>query len=174
MQESQEGGSTQPTHPARFCWHYQHGFPTMEKGARVSAPSIPCFFFPLDQPSYFSLMMLPKCRSSPGLQGVPPASSGVCQWKLHSHLHLPQCDGGWWSCGSLGKNQTHSGLRSFFLFCPRRWNTQLIFALHKDYSHFPSIAKLILAVHSPVPSGSPASFISSLPYLRICPEFSGL
>lgn len=149
-------------------------FPPWRKVPESQLPPYHVFFFSLDQPSYFSLMMLPKCRSSPGLQGVPPASSGVCQWKLHSHLHLPQCDGGWWSCGSLGKNQTHSGLRSFFLFCPRRWNTQLIFALHKDYSHFPSIAKLILAVHSPVPSGSPASFISSLPYLRICPEFSGL
>lgn len=68
------------------------------------------FFLPL--PNH-GMMMLPKCRSSPDLQGVPPAFSGVWQRKLHSHLHLLYPSAGWRSCGSLGTNQTHSGLRSF-------------------------------------------------------------
>lgn len=109
MQESQEGGSTQCTQSARFCWHNRHGFSRMEKGASLSCLHTVFFFFP------FQSDYLPKCRSSPNLEGIPPAFGGVWQWMLHSHLHLPCPDAGWWSCGSWDTtNQTHSGLRSLF------------------------------------------------------------
>lgn len=80
---------------AQSVWFSQDG-----ERCRSQFPPYHVFLSPLDQPWYFSLVMLSKCGSSPDLQGIPPAFCGVWQWKLHSHLHLPYPGAGWWSCGN--------------------------------------------------------------------------
>lgn len=97
-------------------------------------PPYRVFLFPLIQPSYDDDVTQMEQPRSPG-------NSPCSRWGLAEEALFPlapalsQC---WMVELWLSGNKPNS--LTFKIFFPRRWKTQLVFVLHKDYSHFPSSA----------------------------------